>query len=100
MPAAAISKELVRLMPMWDLFQRGSKTRNITIGRIEINMKHLFLEYWLAGMALLKRRNTLLFNRVCKNLEVLDELRGVNTQSLFTLVHCLLFIILIMLTFI
>ena len=27
--------------------------------------------------------NTLLFNRVCKTLEVLDELKGVDTQSLF-----------------
>ena len=91
MPAAAISTELVRLMAMWDLFQRGSKTRNITKGRIEINMKHLCLEYWFTGKALLKRRNTLLFNRVCKNLEVFDELRSVNTQSLFTFVYSLSF---------
>ena len=50
-------------------------------------VSHQCLEYWLKGRGLLKGRNTLLFNRVCKNLEVFDDLRSVNTQSLFTLVH-------------
>ena len=62
-----------------------SKDRN------KMNMKHrrllVCLEYWTTGKALVKRRNTLLFNKVCKNLEVLDGLRGVNTQALFAFVH-------------
>ena len=64
MPAAAISRELVRLMGNVGFVSEGFKDKKYNDRRLLV-----CLEYWPTGKAHLKRRNTLLFSRsrVCKS---------------------------------
>ena len=94
MPVAAMSTELVPLMVNVGFVSKWFKDKEFYDKKDKLNKYEATLacvcivNYWPTGKAPLKRRNTLFFNRIRKNLKVLDKLRGVNTQSLFTLVHC------------
>ena len=91
MPEAEISTELVRLiMANVGFVFEGFKDKKYN-DRKDRNKYEAPVSRVLAYIIVFLKcegRNTLLFNRVCKNLEVLDELRDGNTQSLFTIVHC------------